>query len=245
MKRDQSVRYQIRFAESESDILAAQKLRKFIFYNQECGSDADRFDAYCEHVLISDTHTDKLVSTLRLRFFKAGEEISNSYSGQFYDLDNKNFAKHNCGEIGRFCILPGKDHASIVRMALGAITKFVDDHDIEFLFGCSSFEGIEFEKHAEALALLKDNYLAPTDWAPSAKAVEVIEFAKILKDKVPDVRIALKTMPPLLRSYLLLGGWVNNHAVIDRELNTMHIFTGLEINQISDARKNSLRMSVN
>ena len=36
-------------------------------------------------------------------------------------------------------------------------------------------------------------------------------------------------MPPLLRTYLLMGGWVSDHAVVDRHMDTLHVFTGLEI----------------
>jgi putative hemolysin len=48
-------------------------------------------------------------------------------------------------------------------------------------------------------------------------------------------------MPPLLRTYLLMGGWVSDHAVVDRQLNTMHVFTGVEIGMIPAARKRLLR----
>ncbi len=48
-------------------------------------------------------------------------------------------------------------------------------------------------------------------------------------------------MPPLLRSYLLMGGWVSDHAVVDRQMNTLHVFTGLEISAIPAARKRLLR----
>ena len=48
-------------------------------------------------------------------------------------------------------------------------------------------------------------------------------------------------MPPLLRSYLAMGGRVSDHAVIDRQLNTLHVFTGLETAAIPEARKRLLR----
>ena len=32
-------------------------------------------------------------------------------------------------------------------------------------------------------------------------------------------------LPPLLKFYLKLGGKVSDHAVIDRELDTLHVFT--------------------
>jgi L-ornithine Nalpha-acyltransferase len=49
------------------------------------------------------------------------------------------------------------------------------------------------------------------------------------------------TMPPLLRTYLAMGGWVSDHAVVDRDLNTLHVFTGLEIRAIPPARARLLR----
>jgi L-ornithine Nalpha-acyltransferase len=48
-------------------------------------------------------------------------------------------------------------------------------------------------------------------------------------------------MPPLLRTYLAMGGWVGDHAVVDRELGTLHVFTALEIRAIPEARARLLR----
>jgi len=51
-------------------------------------------------------------------------------------------------------------------------------------------------------------------------------------------------MPPLLRTYLLMGGWVSDRAVFDRKLETMHVFTAVDINAIPKARKRLLRALV-
>ena len=48
-------------------------------------------------------------------------------------------------------------------------------------------------------------------------------------------------MPALLRTYLGMGGWVSDHAVIDRTLNTLHVFTGVEISAIPKSRARLLR----
>ena len=56
-----------------------------------------------------------------------------------------------------------------------------------------------------------------------------------------DPRAAVQALPPLLRSYLRMGGWVSDHAVIDKALQTLHVFTGLEIGTIPPARKRLLR----
>ena len=55
-----------------------------------------------------------------------------------------------------------------------------------------------------------------------------------------DPRRAMAAMPPLLRTYLMMGGWVSDHAVMDRQLGTMHVFTGVEIRAIPPARRRLL-----
>jgi putative hemolysin len=51
----------------------------------------------------------------------------------------------------------------------------------------------------------------------------------------------MRAMPPLLRSYLAMGGWVSDHAVVDRDLGTLHVFTALEIAALPPARARRLR----
>ena len=48
-------------------------------------------------------------------------------------------------------------------------------------------------------------------------------------------------MPPLLKAYLMMGGWVSDHAVIDYHMNTLHVFTAVEIGLIPPLRKRRLR----
>jgi len=39
----------------------------------------------------------------------------------------------------------------------------------------------------------------------------------------------------------MMGGWVSDHAVVDNDMNTLHVFTGVEIGAIPPARKRLLR----
>ncbi|MBC7156652.1 MAG: ornithine-acyl-ACP acyltransferase, partial [Rhodobacteraceae bacterium] len=129
----------------------------------------------------------------------------------------------------------------IVRVAWGAMTRFVDETGVEMLFGCSSFAGTEAAAYSDAFALLAQRHLAPRRWLPRVKAPDVFRFARVLRRTRPDLRRALAAMPPLLRSYLTMGGWVSDHAVVDRDLDTLHVFTGLEIRAIPPARARLLR----
>ena len=77
---------------------------------------------------------------------------------------------------------------------------------------------------------------------PRVKAPDVVCFARgIARLQPPDRQRGLRLLPPLLRTYLMMGGWVSDHAVVDRDLGTLHVFTGLEIGAVPDGRARLLR----
>ena len=235
-------RYAARIAESAADIAAAQTLRALCFRGRaEAALDADAFDALCRHVLVEETRGGRLVCTFRLLPLGTGAEIGQSYAAQYYELSALSAIEGKLVEMGRFCIHPDHKDPDILRVAWGAMTSYVDDEGVELLFGWSSFKGTEAEDYMDAFALLKERHLAPKRLLPRVKAPNVFRFAQKLRLRKPDAKRAQLGMPPLLRTYLLMGGWVSDHAVVDRDLNTLHVFTGLEIKAIPPARKRLLR----
>ncbi|MDV7141575.1 GNAT family N-acyltransferase [Tropicimonas sp. TH_r6] len=232
-------RYQARQAETEAEIAAVLALRSLCFRGGKL-SDEDAYDATCRHVLVEETRSGRLVSTFRLLPLKAGAEIGRSYSAQYYELSALHAFDGPMVEMGRFCVHPDLTDPDILRVAWGAMTRYVDETGVEMLFGCSSFTGTETAEYVDAFALLKERHLAPKRWLPRVKAPNVFRFAGLLRRK-PDLKRAMSGMPPLLRTYLLMGGWVSDHAVVDRDLGTLHVFTGLEIRAIPPARKRLLR----
>jgi putative hemolysin len=171
----------------------------------------------------------------------SGCEIGQSYSAQFYDLAALAAYPHPMVEMGRFCIHPDHHDPDILRIAWAAMTQVVDAAGVRMLFGCASFHGTDAGRYLDAFAMLREAHLAPRRWWPRVKAPNVFRFARRLAGRVPDRRRALLTMPPLLRSYLVMGGWVSDHAVIDGDLGTLHVFTGLEIAAIPPGRARLLR----
>jgi putative hemolysin len=230
-------RFTARFAQSAEDLRAAQALRGRVFRQGQ--ADEDGFDARCQHVLVEDHSEGRLACTFRIQPFENGAEISRSYAAQFYELSALKGYEGRLVEMGRFCIDPHYNNPDILRAAWGAMTAYVDDHNVKMLFGCSSFHGASAAAHLEAFALLKARHLAPRKYLPQIKAPRVFRFARLMRK--PNLRAAQHAMPPLLRSYLAMGGWTSDHAVVDRDLNTLHVFTGLEISAIPDGRKRLLR----
>lgn len=231
-------RYRARLADGADDIAAAQALRTLAFRTD--GPDRDGFDDICSHILVHEIRSGALVCCFRMLVLEGGAQLARSYSAQFYELSALESFEGRMVEMGRFCIHPDRLDPDILRVAWGAMTRFVDDNGIEMLFGCSSFAGTETAQYLDAFAMLKHRHLAPKRWLPRVKAPDVFRFAARLRRK-PDPKKAMLRMPPLLRTYLMMGGWVSDHAVVDRQMNTLHVFTGLEIGAIPPARKRLLR----
>ena len=231
-------RYEVREADTRSEIEEAQALRARCF-GVSAGRDADAFDARSLHVLVRDTRGGTLVCCFRLMLLD-GADLPRSYAAQYYELSALQNFKGRMLELGRFCVDPAWRDPDILRGAWAAITGVVDANDVRLLFGCSSFAGVDTADYLDAFAMLSARHLAPARWLPQVKAPHVFRFAAKLTRK-PDAKKAMLRMPPLLRSYLLMGGWVSDHAVVDAQMNTLHVFTGLEIRAIPPGRKRLLR----
>jgi L-ornithine Nalpha-acyltransferase len=233
-------RYRALISRLTGDIAAAQTLRTRAFGT--IGSDHDQFDDTCDHLLVLDDQSGDLVCCARLLMLQGGNEVAQSYSAQFYDLSALAGFQGRMAELGRFCVDPARNDPDILRVAWAVLTAYVDENNIKMLFGCSSFAGIEAETYLDTFAMLRARHLAPRRWRVRVKAPDVFRYGTGC-DRVPDVRRAMRAMPPLLRSYLMMGGWVSDHAVVDRKMNTLHVFTGLEVGAIPAPRKRLLRMA--
>lgn len=232
----QKGRFRVRQSTAQGDIARAQALRTLAF---GC-ADGDALDALCTHVLVEDVQSGEALCCFRMLLLdRAG--LSHSYSAQYYDVSALQAFGGVMVEMGRFCTHP--DHSKdpdLLRCAWGAMTAYVDAHQVELLFGCSSFAGTDTDQYLDSFAMLKERHLAPQRWLPRIKAPKVFRFAAELR-AAPDIKTALRKMPPLLRTYLMMGGWVSDHAVVDDKMNTLHVFTGVEISAIPSARKRLLR----
>ena len=80
------------------------------------------------------------------------------------------------------------------------------------------------------------DHIAPHSWRPVFHGG--YRLAQALEDHKDG---GAPNLPPLLRAYLGLGGKVSDHAVIDPDLGTTLLFTGLNVAQVPQKRAQRLR----
>lgn len=204
-------------------------------------ADRDALDTHCKHGHVVDIASGETVCAFRMLPLRNGAEIGMSYAAQFYDLASLSSFASPMVEIGRFCVAKGLRDPDILRVAWGALTLHVDRLGAGMLFGCSSFSGTEPGFYRDAFTVLRNHHLAPQKWRPRVKAPRIYRFGDLPRLPPPDLARAARIMPPLLRSYLTMGGWVSDHAVVDEDLGTLHVFTGVEIDKVPQNRARLLR----
>lgn len=202
------------------------------------GAEEDAQDALSTHVVVEQA--GEMQAYFRVMLFGWGAGLAQGYAARFYDVGPLSGYARPIAEMGRFCVAPGGVHPDVLRLAWGAMTRIVDEGQAGLLVGCSSFRGAGWQSHRAALALLAAEFVGPAEHLPGRKAGEVVDYPALVGPMV-DRRASLAGLPPLLRTYLGMGGWVSDHAVADRELNTLHVFTCVEVDRVPPARAASLR----
>ena len=219
------MRYKIEFGSSYANRLKAQKFRQRIFKNSERGLDEDEFDEVSDHCLIYDrSKGNKLVLVFRSRSFSNMKEILRSYSAQYYDLMKLTDLAFTPMEIGRLCVDKEASDPFLLLHAFKYLLSLVSIGRTDFVFGCTSFIGADNPKHLNSFRFLKDNQLADAKFQINKKSSCILDIKKEVASR-DGSKLQKNSLPPLLKFYLRLGGKVSDHAVIDRELDTLHVFT--------------------
>lgn len=219
-------------------VAEAQRVRHQAFFGGS-GRDQDAFDAGCDHGLVTAGAGGPVLAAFRLRSITDPGGLAGCYSAQAYDLRGWTDLAFPLVEVGRFCLNPDQYHPDTLRAAWAAITQYVDARGAGLLFGCASFAGCDPLSHRAALSLLARRHLGPAALQPGRRAPQTHSLTPCDTPGC-DARQAMGQVPPLLRSYLRMGGWVSDHAVIDPQMQTLHVLTVVEVARIPAARKSAL-----
>ena len=240
------VRYeslQVRLAQSAAEIDAAQALRYRVFY-EEMGAqptaemaarrrDFDRFDNDCDHLLVIDHAQDAVVGTYRLIRRQAAQRHGGFYSAAEYDL--RALADHpgEILELGRSCTDASARTGPAAKLMWRAISAYVFHYRIELMFGCASLSGTDPDALALPLSYLHHFHRAPDTLCVRALPDRYVAMDRLAKDAI-DPAQAQALLPPLIKGYLRLGGFVGDGAVIDREFNTTDVAIVVKTDLVSD-----------
>lgn len=221
----------VRLADSDDEIRAAQALRYRIFYGEQmavptpailrAGRDFDMFDDKADHLLVIDTTRrdarEAVVGTYRL-IRRGAVGAGGFYSNAEFDLSRLEAWPGEVLELGRSCVDEAYRNGRVINLLWRGIAAYVNEIGAELLFGCGSLPGTDLENLRLPLAYLHHYHLAPRHVRPSALPGRFLAMDTLPKERI-DPAEALAFIPPLIKGYLRLGGFVGDGAVVDTDFN--------------------------
>jgi putative hemolysin len=226
----------VRLARNADELDAIQALRYRIFYQEmgaradattsATGRDRDRYDDVADHLVVLDHALGEgeraIVGTYRLIRRPAAERVGQFYSEDEYDLAPLLAFEGQILELGRSCVAPAYRQRAVLQLLWRGIASYIDLHNIDLMFGCASLPGIDPDAVASELSYLYYHHLAPKPLRPRALPHRYIDMRRIDRDEL-DPKRALIKLPPLIKGYLRIGGFVGDGAVIDPQFNTTDV----------------------
>ncbi len=245
-------RFEVKIAESLQEVEAALRLRFEVFNlelheglqsSYESGFDSDVYDTFCDHLIIKEKSTNKIVGTYRLLLQSKAEKHIGFYSENEFDLSKfKNISGRSL-ELGRSCVAKEFRSLAIINLLWTGISKYLEMHTITHLFGCASFHTDNVKEIAAAYAYLQLYHLAPEEYhaKPLDKCAMNLPFQFLTSH---DIELAYKQFPPLIKGYLRLGAMICGEPAYDEEFGTTDFLIVLNAQRISEKYKNHYNKSV-
>jgi putative hemolysin len=218
---------QVAWARHLDDVRAAQRLRHQVFVDEmgarptpvagaPSGHDVDRFDEFCEHLIVrsvpGDGEPGEVVGTYRVLTPSAARRAGSFYSDTEFDLTRLRPLRERMVELGRSCVHRHHRSGAVMLALWGALAKFVEDNAMETVVGCASISMRDGGHCAASLwASLRQTHLAPVEWQVNPRVALPVD----------DLDQSLDVEPPaLIKGYLRMGAKVLGAPAWDPEFDT-------------------------
>lgn len=229
--------FKVGLAESLDDLIDCQRLRYLVFNcelgegldsSKSLGLDRDRFDFICDHLMVRECNSGKLVGTYRMQSGYRAKGNLGYYGEQFFDFSPFEPVRAEVLELGRACVHTEYRNTLVLHMLWKGIARYAMSCGARYLLGCSSINSQDEAEGAALYEQLKEKYLAP----PALRTAPRPGFVC----RASGITPAADTIKPprLFRAYLDVSGRLCGPPSIDREFKTIDFLTVIDLRVIPD-----------
>ncbi|USX12623.1 GNAT family N-acetyltransferase [Oxalobacteraceae bacterium OTU3CAMAD1] len=211
-------------ASTPEELREVQRLRYKVFIEtmglsslvREDGLDSDEFDEHCDHLIVRDANTLKVVGTYRLLSASRARKIGRVYSEGEFDLGRLNNLRNRMVEAGRACIHPDYRGGSVIMLLWSGLAEYMRRENCDYLAGCASISLADGGHNAVAVfQSLIGQHMAPSEYRVTPHLP--FPFSKLEAAQKPQV-------PPLLKGYLRSGAWICGEPAWDPDFESADLF---------------------
>lgn len=228
--------FSTRLARGPREILEAQRLRYRVFGEEmgarlphaALGVDRDRFDRWCDHLLVQEDATGRIVGTYRILPATRALAIGGFYCDTEFDTRRLQALGTRVIEVGRACIDPEFRTGAVLGMLWAGLARYIKTSAAKYVIGCASVP-VGDDDPTAAVAVcrrLLDAHASPAAW----RVTPYRPFPLGAADTAPERRTAV---PPLLKGYLRMGATVCGAPAWDPDFRTADLLVLLSVEQMN------------
>lgn len=235
--------YIVKTADSNEELHQALKLRHDVFLSEllhrhkRSGIDRDRFDRFCDHLLIIDKRDGAVIGTYRLQ--------SSLHTRRWYtatEFHMRRIVKHLPGnklELGRACVHPEHRNGITIALLWEGIVAYMSASETSYMFGCSSIKTMDKDEIKQIYYYLKQNGHTTDDHRVRPKGKFRVPGMKGHVRRNPTHHAILdhgsyrEKIPSLLHSYLRVGAKVCGIPALDKSFRCIDFLTLLDVRDLS------------
>lgn len=222
---DKQRRLQVSLASTPEDVQDAQRLRHQVLIREmggrlntgEPGIEDDRFDEYCQHLIVRDLANDTVVGCYRILTELQAVRAGGFHAQTEFDMTRVLVLPGRIMEVGRICVHPDYRTGAVVGLLWRNLARYMVTNRFDYLMGGVSIplrRGTE-----EALALYRDlscAHLAPAQWRV---------YPKVPLPCMTLAGVVSKTgIPPLIKACLRMGAKICGDPAWNPHFNAADLF---------------------
>lgn len=226
---------QVKLADTVEELEGAQRLRYEVFVeemrnlqlrNPE-GLERDGYDAYCDHLIVKEQASGKVVGTYRLLTEAHAEQRGGFYSESEFDL--RRFVSVYTGllELGRSCVDRDYRGGRVIQLLWEAILDYADRTGSRYLMGCASIPSSSLEEACDMYSMLHDKQIITDRFGIRPLPSYRMEGLGRV-DIAGREREIFRRLPPLMKGYQWLGAQLGGDPAFDPLFSTVDYFVVLE-----------------
>lgn len=210
------------WARHGDEVRQAQRLRFEVFAG-ELGAnldtplpnhDVDRYDDFCEHLLVRNSESGEVVGTYRALTPSQARRAGPTYTENEFDLTPLAPLRSRMLELGRSCVHPEHRHGAVILALWGALGQFMASNDLDTMIGCASIPLMQGGIAAAGVwNRLRRSHMAPANCRITPRCPLPLPADGELAGMDAEP-------PPLIRGYLRLGARVLGPPAWDPHFNS-------------------------
>lgn len=219
-------RYTLLLSTDPTLIEAAQRLRHDVFTSEPGfalpattdGRDADRFDQFCDHLLVREDNSGEVVGCYRMLPPPGAIAAGGLYTATEFDVAGLDRLRPSLVEMGRAVVRGDHRNGGVVLLMWAGILAYLDRCGYDYVTGCVSVPVAGSDTAPGSQIRGVRDFVLRRHAAPAEYTVHPFRRVRVdgksLDDIEPPARV---TVPPLMRGYLRLGAQVCGEPAHDPE----------------------------